>query len=407
MSACRIKVLFFAEGATLAHVVRPFALARTLDPARFDVTFCRPPAFRWLTAEAPFLVTDIRCQEVSIFGRRLKYGVPLYDFATLVGYVEDDLALIDSVRPHVIVGDFRLSLSVSSRLRSVPYMTICDAYWSPERSLQPPLPVLGFTRYVPLPAAERIFRCISGLALRLHALPMERLRARYELPSLSFDLRRCYTDADFRLYASFPLLFPEVNTGKDAAFVGPVTWFPGEDDAPDFCDLSKPLIYVTMGSSGDHRLLGRVIPVLEQTSYPIVVATAGKPLSFEPASPGTRVFDYLPGNLVCRFARLVVCNGGSPTTNQALANGVPVLGIAQNMDQFLNMQAIDKYGAGVLMRSDRASEAALRSAVTTLIEDVGYTARAKVLAQSVEAVRAKGALAHGIEALLSRPKAPR
>ena len=35
MSLSSTKVLFFAEGATLAHVLRPFALARDLDPDRF------------------------------------------------------------------------------------------------------------------------------------------------------------------------------------------------------------------------------------------------------------------------------------------------------------------------------------------------------------------------------------
>ena len=31
----KLKVLFFAEGATLAHVVRPLMLARGLDPTCF------------------------------------------------------------------------------------------------------------------------------------------------------------------------------------------------------------------------------------------------------------------------------------------------------------------------------------------------------------------------------------
>ena len=33
----KLKVLFFAEGATLAHVVRPLMLAKGLNPACFDV----------------------------------------------------------------------------------------------------------------------------------------------------------------------------------------------------------------------------------------------------------------------------------------------------------------------------------------------------------------------------------
>ena len=91
------------------------------------------------------------------------------------------------------------------------------------------------------------------------------------------------------------------------------------------------------------------------------------------------IFDFAPGDLVCRRAKLVVCNGGSPTTNQALTNGVPVLGIAQNMDQFLNMQAIEQFGAGLLVRADRATQKVLQEATRKLTTDVRFKKRAQTL----------------------------
>lgn len=379
VAGSRAKVLFFAEGATLAHVARPFLLASELDPERFEIVLARPPAFGWLTAAAPFRVVDLRCQDSSVFARRLGHGLPLYDYPTLLRYVDDDLALIAAEQPDVIVGDFRLSLSVSARLRTVPYITICDAYWSPERPLRPPLPVLSFTRFTPIPLAQFLFDRVSGLALRLHAVPLERLRKRFGLPSLGHDLRRCYTDADLRLFANFPALFPEVKPSPSADFIGPLAWSPEPAGNLDFLDSHEPLIYVTMGSSGDPRVLKSLIPILERTGHRIVVATAGKPLPGNLASDKTLVFDYLPGNLVCQHAKLVVCNGGSPTTNQALLAGVPVLGIAQNMDQFLNMQAIEEFGAGILVRGDRVDERKLQHMTRDLLTNPRYAERARLL----------------------------
>ena len=81
----------------------------------------------------------------------------------------------------------------------------------------------------------------------------------------------------------------------------------------------------------------------------------------------------------------MVCNGGSPTTNQALAKGVPVLGIAQNMDQFLNMQAVEAFGAGLLVRADQVDFAALSSAVAALMSRRSFRDRASELAASVAA----------------------
>jgi UDP:flavonoid glycosyltransferase YjiC (YdhE family) len=384
MSPPRRKILFFAEGATLAHVGRPYVLAEGLDPARFEVVVARPAEFRWLTAAAPFRLMDLQCQSASVFARRLELGLPLYDLATLSGYVENDLALIDAERPDVVVGDFRLSLSVSARLRNIPYATLCDAYWSPECALEPPLPVLPFTPYLPLTVSEFVFRRAVGLAFRLHARPIERLRARHGLPPLGYDLRRCYTDADLRLFANFAALYPEVKPSARAAFVGPLAWSPKGTAGFPATANGKQLIYVTMGSSGDIGVLARLLPVLEDTGFPVLLATAGRALPSGLRLRNTEVHDFLPGDVVCRQAKLVVCNGGSPTTNQALRHGVPVLGIARNMDQFLNMQAIVRFGAGLLIRADRAGRHSLTSAVSSLLTTSTFKQRANGLAASME-----------------------
>ena len=91
------------------------------------------------------------------------------------------------------------------------------------------------------------------------------------------------------------------------------------------------------------------------------------------------MFEFLPGEAACAQARLVICNGGSPTTNQALVQGTPVLGVAVNMDQFLNMQAIEAFGAGLMVRGDRVSPALIARAVTRLLGEDGFTQRAHLL----------------------------
>lgn len=379
----KLKVLFFAEGATLAHVARPLMLAKELDASLFDVTLCRPKAFSKLTEGLLFPILSLECQDSKTFAQKLANGAPLYDFPTLCSYVDEDRSLIDQIKPDVIVGDFRLSLSVSARLESIPYIAICDAYWSPERALNPPLPVLRFTRYTPIPFAEFIFRKIAPFAFQLHALPLERLRKKFGLPSLGHDLRRCYTDADLRLFANFPALYPEVTPHEEAAFIGPIAWSPDSQGNLDFLAGKGPLTYITMGSSGNPKVIEYIVPILEHLGSRIVITTAGKPLSLKSISSSTLVFDFLPGSEVCQHADLVICNGGSPTTNQALTNGVPVLGIAENMDQFLNMEAIVAYGAGLMIRADRTTTEELRQAIESLLNNHKFTLYTKQLADSL------------------------
>lgn len=383
MSGKRIRVLFFAEGATLAHVARPFLLASELDPRRFEVILARPDAFAWLTKGAPLLIVPLRSQNSATFAQRLEKGKPLYDYETLKDYVTEDSTLIASLDPDIIVGDFRLSLSVSARLRNKPYITICDAYWSPERPLAAPLPVLGVTRWLPLPLVRPVFHLVSPLAFHIHTRPLERLRAAHGLPSLGHDLRKCYTDADLRLFANFKALFPDVRCSRQAAFLGPVAWSPADDRSLDCAFENERIIYVTMGSSGDPAALPHLLPILEETNLPVVVASAGRlPSITGRYGARTRIFDFLPGEQMCRQARLVVCNGGSPTTNQALREGVPVLGICQNMDQFLNMAAVQRYGAGLSVRADRLDPKQLRSMVSRLLSAQEFTQKAQELKSS-------------------------
>jgi UDP:flavonoid glycosyltransferase YjiC (YdhE family) len=252
------------------------------------------------------------------------------------------------------------------------------------------------TRHVPIALAERVFQAVAPIAFRFHAHPMERLRRRHGLPSLGHDLRHCYTDADLRLFANFPALFPEVQRTATADFIGPISWSPAARSDLEFPSGDGPLVYVTMGSSGDPRILATVIPVLEAAGARVMVATAGKKLQPGSASARTRIYDFLPGDQMCRLAQLVVCNGGSPTTNQALARGVPVLGIARNMDQFLNMRAIEQFGAGLTLRSDRADRVKLGQLVDRLLHDGRFAERAGTLAQSGPA---DGILERHIEAL--------
>ena len=192
----RRKVLFVAEAVTLAHVARPLTLAEGLDPERFEVMLATAPRYESLWSDLSFPVRPIESITPDAFLDALAHGRPLYSAETLGRYVDDDLAVIHEFEPDVIVGDFRLSLSVSARLARVPYVAVVNAYWSPYARQRFPLPDLPMVRRFGLPAARLLFGAARPLAFALHTRPLNRVRRRYGLPSLGLDLRRIYTDAD-------------------------------------------------------------------------------------------------------------------------------------------------------------------------------------------------------------------
>lgn len=365
----RPRVLLVGEAVTLAHVARPAALFRRIDPARWDVLLaCDPRAHRFLDVPAQQR-RAIHSLDPAVFADRLARGRPLLDSATLHGQVAEDLELFARERPDLVIGDFRLSLSVSARLAGVPYAAIANAYWSPyaaDRRL--PLPVLPWTRFAPLAPVSWMFSRAQSLLLAPHTRPINSVRLAHGLPSLGSDLRRVYTDADHTLYADSAELFPLVGAPPGHLHIGPLLWSPPGSRPDWWGDLApdRPLVYVTMGSSGAAEELPRVLDLLAARPVIVLVATAGAAL---PPSrwPNARLADFLPGDEAAARASLVVCNGGSPTAQQALAHGVPVLGLCRNLDQMLNMQGLEAAGLGVSLRVDQLRGPRLAASIDGLL----------------------------------------
>lgn len=110
LAARRRRILFVAEAVTLAHVVRPFALAQSLDPSRYEVHFACDPRYNQLLGPLPFRHHAIHTIPSERFFGNLTQG-RFYAMRTLRKYVEADLRVLDEIAPDLVVGDLRISLS--------------------------------------------------------------------------------------------------------------------------------------------------------------------------------------------------------------------------------------------------------------------------------------------------------
>jgi UDP:flavonoid glycosyltransferase YjiC (YdhE family) len=392
------RILIFAEAVTLAHVARPLCFAAGMNRGRYRVAIATA---KWA---APHIVgAGIECLDLeSIEPRRflaaLSRGRALYDAPTLQRYVDADLKLIERFAPDLVVGDFRLSLSVSARLAGVPYVSIASAYWSPHYAPPRwPVPSLPLTRRLPLVLAQMIFSVARPFVFSAHCKPLNSVRGSNGLPKLPRDIRRIYTDADYVAYSDLAELFPMNGMPPTHRFLGPALWQPaGERPAWwGHVSASRPCIYLTLGSSGDASLLPSMVTALAALPVTLMVACPGGLL---PASLPANVLQapYLPGLDAARRAQLVISNGGSLTTYQALAAGTPVLGVASNLDQLLNMLAIEAAGAGLTLRADRISARALRAATERLLTSWRRSDHLEQLRRRCEVCQ----LSHGAAALV-------
>ena len=378
------RILFFGEAVSLSHVARPFLLAQALDPARYEAVLACHPRYARLFPEPGFRTRPIHSIPTDGFLHKLATGSPIYSAATLRAYVQEDLRVIDEVRPDLIVGDFRLSLSVSARLSEVPFMSITDPCWSPYGRQQYPLAEHPMTRVIGVKGAQAVFAVVRPFAFAYHCRPLNRVRKEMGLPSLGYDLRNVYTDADEVLYADIPELAPAYDLPPTHHYLGPMPWSAAVKK-PDWWDRlpsGKPVVYVTFGTSGDRGLLPVVLEGLADLPVTVIAATVGRTgLGRVPSN--AFIADYLPGDDAVARSAIVICNGGTLSVQQALLARVPVLGIATNMNQHLNMRAvIQRTGAGELLRAGTVTPAIVASVVSRMLREPEYAQAAAELGRA-------------------------
>jgi UDP:flavonoid glycosyltransferase YjiC (YdhE family) len=398
----RKRILFVAENATLAQVVRLAVLARGLDVASHDVHFAcagfDPLVFRgW-----PCTLHSIFSLPRASIERASAKGKPIYQVKVIERYVEEELSLFDKVEPDAVVGDFRLSLSTSTALARIPFAMLINAYWSPHAVRDGfPVPDHPMVRLLGESIAARFFPRVIPRVFAAFAKPINEVRRRHGLQPIG-SMLDVLTHGDWTLFPDTPLLVPTVGAPPTNVYLGPVLWSPEMPLPPWWNDVpdDKPVVYVTLGSSGLQRCLPVVLRALGKMNVTVLLSTAGRDI---PAQLPPNVFSapYLPGDRAAARAALVISNGGSSTGYQALAAGTPVLGIATNFDQFLAMRAIARGGAGVLLRAGTLKQEFVSGAVHAMLATSSFGEAAKRVAEDFARHDTKQRFATVVEKILA------
>ena len=407
------RILFIGEAVTLAHVARPYMLATALDQRGYDIHFAASPHYDKIFLESTNITHwKIQSQTPEQFEAILRSGGILYSESLLSSYVDEDLQLLQQISPDCVIGDLRLSLAISARLLNIPYIAISNAIWSPfavEKRLPAPsfdvlnkLKLSGFS--VAQSYVTKRFNQNLPAIFQAQASGLDRVAINYGLPPFA-DYLTGFTSGDYTLYADIPTIIPTTSLPTNHRHIGAICWEPNIEVPLWFNDLSPetPLAYVGLGSSGDHSALTAIIEGLQSLDIQIIVATGGKKIATN-FSNKTIVTDFLPGSVIARKASLVVTNGGSPSTYQALREGVPVLGVPANMDQLLTMTAVDAASGGIMVRADIVTAKRISNAAKRLLREPKYKKSAQLLAQEFALFNPVDILEETIHSLDSRKK---
>ena len=306
ISKTRKRILFIPT-LGFAHVTRSLVLAKELS-SEFDVMIAMSHQFLSLAEE---LGVDTRLVDLEVVDYdKFSRGEPMFDseeiierFATTYG------AVMDEFKPDVVVSSMPIAVRIPIRARRIPHITIFDACNHPQFSLS--------DEQTEEKLRDKIKQ--GGEMLNRFNAVAKRLKAPEE------ESLRMFFVADLNILPDLPSLFPIRELPCSFVYMGPVTW-KGADkplDATIEIDSDKPLVYVSMGSSGNSKHMKEIAERLHGSQFQVVITTGGVIKADDMKSyerPGFYVRDYLAGDKVIAASKqtIVICHGGVGTVYQAL-----------------------------------------------------------------------------------------
>jgi len=380
-SSCRktYRILFAPASNILAHVGRCVVLARELKARGHSIIFAGTPKFlRDPAVVRPgefqiHLIDDYDAEEGLEILRKL-WKTPRKE--SLREHVQSELEMLDEVRPDVVINDFRLTMYLSARLRGIPVISLLGGRWLVQYAAKP----FKAPRTHPLYPLMR--RLLGEKGTDAVVPPIQRWAIRYKMGpyrqlSKAYGLRpkRDLWDllvGEYNLILDTELFGPMKSLPGNFRQVGPIAWTP-PIPLPDWIatlDRTRPIIYVTMGSTGHAALFECMMEVLGDAEYTVIMTTGGQ--WREPAGripSNFRVAKYLPGKPIMQLSDLVIFHGGAGTGYQAMATGTPAIVIATHLEQEFVGQVLEEHRAGLFltMRQVLAKPVRLRQAIATML----------------------------------------
>lgn len=386
------KILFIGESSSLAHIGRPAILARWAKEAGYDVSFACGEAYADIARAEGLEPIPLHTIAPKTFFERLAQGKFFYTAEEIESYVKAELALFARIQPDLVVGDFRLSLSISTTMVGIPFLSLINAHWSPSGKCKMPPPNIAPFKFMPKTLRNAFFSLIRPLAFRLFGRELNVVRKKFGLPTLS-DLRKHYTAGRWCAYLDVPRFYPVANLPKGHFYLGSVEWQPDNLAQPRLGQLGakRPLAYVTMGSSGDTRVLIRVLRSLMKLDCDVALSgiseTHYAQLRRELPKLAERSFcaPLFDPREVLKRASFTVCHGGSGTVYQSLKAGVPVLCLPSIPDQGLVSNAAARNEAGLTLEFGETTEKRLTTAMAAFLSSGRYAEGARQMAQAINA----------------------
>jgi MGT family glycosyltransferase len=388
-----VKILCIPYSHTLSHISRPLLVANEFRRRGHKVLFAsESPKTKFIQQEG-FEVLPLHEPDPEVlFGNIRKGRLRFAEDAEIVRMIEADLSLFRKVKPDLVLTDGRFSAPISAHIAGIKHAAIVNVSSTEYRTL----PYIPFFDWLPTEFVKRnslVWTCLDNVNLRLEMFVFDHVMNIFKKMSKRYGLARpvtatnCLTGKDITLLADIPEYFPTRNLPADYHYIGPLTWksnLPAPSWWPPKRD-EKPLIYITMGTTGVSDFFHKVYELFKASGMVAVITTGAQTEALQTVEGKIYVEPFMDGDLVMEECDLVVCHGGNGTIYQALQHGRPVIGIPTIADQKFNMRRVEALGIGRMLQWKEFTKnpASLVQLIKAVISDESFYQEAARLTQVI------------------------
>jgi MGT family glycosyltransferase len=320
---------------------------------------------------------------------KFKFDIREVFIAAVPGQVADIEALLDEVRPDVIVAEpgMAAAASVIEQRHGIPWAT-CGISAFAMRSedtapfglgLKPTRTPLGRLRNRALHAVihRTVFREVDR--------DYRAMRATLGLEPDTRGVFEATLSPYLYIQPTVPSFeYPRRDLAPQVHFVGPLLpAAPVAFDPPHWWNEMqldrRPVVLVTQGTvaTDPRELLLPTLEALRDEPVQVIAVTGGPDPADLPAPPeNARIQRYVPFAALMPHVSAMVTNGGYGGLHYALAHGVPLVVAGASEEKPELVARVNWTGTGIGMRTQRPSAGRLRNAVRSVLADPSYACRA-------------------------------
>lgn len=267
--------------------------------------------------------------------------------------VAKELEVFKCLKPELVVTGTNLTVFLSARISGIPLIYVkpfptTRAYLSLKNCYVPyKLKKFKFIWYI-------IKKILLSLSWKPYSFQKTARDYNLSIPKYTIDL----LDGDWNFITTHPIFVNNTNFPNNFIQAGPIVFLTKNRLSKDILKFierartrNKRIIYFSMGSSSNSKIVKKVLNTLKDTDFFVIAAVErylGKD-DFLNYPESIFITNYIPTYLLNKYITFSIIHGGEGSVQTACSSGRPFIGIPLQYEQEVNVHNCVDYGNAIML----------------------------------------------------------